>query len=981
MRPYSLAAILLSMAFLCPADVQAQAKLYVFNVWIFQPNGVQTGSGDIGAGNKGKIAILLDAPAPAGGAVVTLSSSDPSIVLPSTVTISAGQTNLPAFVPIVTRSVSVRTPVTLTASYAGTTMTDVAYVVPEANVAAVTLSPASAYGGAIDSRTVGIDVIATVTLDNPAPPGGTTVDLTSSVPAVASVPTTVKVEPGTRNQDFRILTRYVSSTTPVVISASYGGITKTNILTVLPSSVPGIKNLESDGDKIYAGAASAVALFYPPNAITGTITLNSPAPAGGAMITLSSTNPSTVSVPATVLIPMNQVSTTFPITTAGYSSEGQSKIIAAYQGITREISVRVAPGSTVEELLLPTSATGGDVVTATIRIRSAVPVGEIVIPVELFGEKYPAIGLVASPAYASMPPSVTIPTGQKQASIQITTLPVNVPRALKVCPTRPDNPLQKECLILGRGGAAGDWGKELTLLPRGAGIGLDVFNVFVPTPNGGWSGSGDIAAGHKGRFAIMLNAPAPAGGAVVTLSSGDPSVELPSTVTIPAGQNSAGSVPIVTRAVTVRTPVTLSGTYAGTTMTSVINVAPAATVSVLSVSPASVQGGTMSKLTVTLDKPAPPGGITVSLSSSIPLAAAVFSDFMFREGESTTSFSIVTSSVKASTPVVITSSFAGLTKTATLTVEPPPIAAAVKLTNLIQTFTGTGNSVRAATVPAGLLVTFAYDGSPNPPTDPGSYTVVATVSDVRYTGQAQATFRIRKAPSSVTVKCSTPQPHTGVNVTPCTATASGVALNPVDITPSLVYSNNINTGTANAKATYAGDARHSGSSSSRTFEIVVPASSGPARITRPGREFPSPDPNTGGSNAPIGRGSFRVTLPTGIVSGKATFCSMPAMDGMLAVYLQGDGISGGINGRTKKKAAGTFPVLPGGEAGFEIAIVRIAPIPAAYPAESGELKITSWTDALLTGTFTIKGKVNDVEGLEQEHSVTGSFSATPLGGC
>ena len=63
-------------------------------------------------------------------------------------------------------------------------------------------------------------------------------------------------------------------------------------------------------------------------------------------------------------------------------------------------------------------------------------------------------------------------------------------------------------------------------------------------------------------------------------------------------------------------------------------------------------------------------------------------------------------------------------------------AAAVTLGNLNHTYNGTARSATATTTPPGLTVAFTYDGSPNAPTNIGSYVVVGTVVDNNYFGSA-----------------------------------------------------------------------------------------------------------------------------------------------------------------------------------------------------------------------------------------------------
>jgi hypothetical protein len=80
-----------------------------------------------------------------------------------------------------------------------------------------------------------------------------------------------------------------------------------------------------------------------------------------------------------------------------------------------------------------------------------------------------------------------------------------------------------------------------------------------------------------------------------------------------------------------------------------------------------------------------------------------------------------------------------------------PNAATVILGNLNQTYTGSAISVTASTIPPGLTVNLTYNGSPNAPTNAGSYTVIGTVSDPYYAGGATNTLVINLATATVTL--------------------------------------------------------------------------------------------------------------------------------------------------------------------------------------------------------------------------------------
>jgi len=116
------------------------------------------------------------------------------------------------------------------------------------------------------------------------------------------------------------------------------------------------------------------------------------------------------------------------------------------------------------------------------------------------------------------------------------------------------------------------------------------------------------------------------------------------------------------------------------------------TVSSVTLSPMSVTGGSPSTGTVTLSGTAPSGGVAVNLSSSSS-TATVPASVTVAYGASSANFTVSTSAVTASTPVNISASYAGVTKTAPLTVAPPGTAAGT----YTLTITGTSGNVSHAT--------------------------------------------------------------------------------------------------------------------------------------------------------------------------------------------------------------------------------------------------------------------------------------------
>src|SRR3989454_12245371 len=80
----------------------------------------------------------------------------------------------------------------------------------------------------------------TVTLSAAAPTGGAVVTLLSSNTAVANVPAigSVTVPAGSTSTTFSVTTVSVTASTSATISASFGGVTKTALLTVSPPAPP-----------------------------------------------------------------------------------------------------------------------------------------------------------------------------------------------------------------------------------------------------------------------------------------------------------------------------------------------------------------------------------------------------------------------------------------------------------------------------------------------------------------------------------------------------------------------------------------------------------------------------------------------------------------------------------------------------------------------------------------------------------------------
>ena len=177
--------------------------------------------------------------------------------------------------------------------------------------------------------TGGQNVTGTVSLTGPAPAGGAVITLASANPA-ATVPNSVTVAPNNSSANFTVTTSSVSATTAGNITATYSGITKSAALTVNPAASAVLSSLILNPTTVVGGSPS-----------TGTVKLNKAAPAGGAIIALTSNKTALATLPAYVTVAAGAASATFTITTKTTNKKFAVSIGASYQSVTKKASLTV----------------------------------------------------------------------------------------------------------------------------------------------------------------------------------------------------------------------------------------------------------------------------------------------------------------------------------------------------------------------------------------------------------------------------------------------------------------------------------------------------------------------------------------------------------------------------------------------------------------------------------------------------------------
>jgi hypothetical protein len=179
-----------------------------------------------------------------------------------------------------------------------------------------------------------------------------------------------------------------------------------------------------------------------------------------------------------------------------------------------------------------------------------------------------------------------------------------------------------------------------------------------------------IVAGCKPMTGtVTLSAPAPAGGAVVTLGETLASGSVPASVTIPSGATSK-TFKVTTTARADAETGTVSATYGGTTLTKPLTVRPMSVLSI-PITPTTLVGGGVSTGVVKLECKAGPAPILVEFGSTLPaVAGTTVPNVLIPVGVQTAPVTVTTSPVTKTTKPKITATANGLTKSKTLTVSP-----------------------------------------------------------------------------------------------------------------------------------------------------------------------------------------------------------------------------------------------------------------------------------------------------------------------
>jgi trimeric autotransporter adhesin len=246
----------------------------------------------------------------------------------------------------------------------------------------------------------GVASVATVTLTKPAPTGGVVLALASNDPLV-TVPASVTIPMGATTGTFNAAAvDPVASSSPVAISATYSGVTKTAIVTLLPAVASSLS--PASPMKIEAGATGTV-----------TLTLTGPAQADAA-VTVASSDVAKVSASGDFTITAGHASGTFTVSDAG--GEGSvATITVTAGGVPKTLTVDVVAAASASVVAFP-----GDVALA---VGNTSPAVAIVLDADVAADT--AITVANSDStVASVSADASVLAGSHTAALTATALKV-----------------------------------------------------------------------------------------------------------------------------------------------------------------------------------------------------------------------------------------------------------------------------------------------------------------------------------------------------------------------------------------------------------------------------------------------------------------------------------------------------------------------------------------------------------------------------
>lgn len=273
------------------------------------------------AGGSATCTVTLNKTALPAGQTVAVTSTDASLTTPGSVTVGAG--NSTAQFTASAGTIPLNCTAVVRAEANGASASSNINLVAALQVTNLACSPATVNAPGTSS--------CTVTLSGIAPAGGASI-LMSSSHASLTVPSPFLAPAGASSASAVVTAAAVSADETVTVTATYGGGSKSaSVSLVAPTQV---SNLACVPASVPAGGTASC-----------TVTLSKAAPAGGAIISLSSSH-SLLTVPASMAVAAGSLSGTFTATAGAATTTQTAVITASVSGASQTTSVSVMPAST-----------------------------------------------------------------------------------------------------------------------------------------------------------------------------------------------------------------------------------------------------------------------------------------------------------------------------------------------------------------------------------------------------------------------------------------------------------------------------------------------------------------------------------------------------------------------------------------------------------------------------------------------------------
>lgn len=235
----------------------------------------------------------------------------------------------------------------------------------------------------------------------------------------------------------------------------------------------------------------------------------------GPIVTLTSGNESLLRVPQAVEVAPRETSEKFTFITSPVAAPTEVTISASYNGVIKTGTVTVVPAKLLRITVAPVELLGGTSATGT-AVFNGPPAAAGQLKVKLTSNN-PAV---------SLPSSVSLEPGTTQLTFQVTTHGVDKETPVVITGSQAD--VQKEAELTLQPGVLEHFGHYNSQQPE-YNQWDDAWRCTSPCNLSGWS--------YWRWVHVGLSAVAPPQGAVIALRSTDPNVvQVPATLTVPAGE-------------------------------------------------------------------------------------------------------------------------------------------------------------------------------------------------------------------------------------------------------------------------------------------------------------------------------------------------------------------------------------------------------------------------------------------------------------